>query len=101
MWIYSICICLSTRLNELNLIKRKLHPESELKWITEGKKKLHNERIEERLSCKVCNFYDAPDAGGVPDSRPFKCTHFLHNICVTAWKVHGLNITKGKGHPNQ
>ena len=47
------------------------------------------------------NFYDAHDPGDVPDTRPFKWTHFFHPLCVTTWKVHDLNIMKGEGHPNQ
>ena len=62
---------------------------------------MYNEIPKNRLSCKVYNFYDAPDSGGVLDSRPFKCTHVFHPLCVTVWKVHDLNITKGEGHPNQ
>ena len=92
---------MSAELNELDLIKLKLSSETELKGVTEGNKGLYSERIEDRLSCKVCNFYDVPDAGDVLDSRPFKCQHFFNPLCVTAWKVHGLNITKSKGHLNQ
>ena len=62
---------------------------------------MYNEIPKNRLSCKVYNFYDAPDLGGVLDSRPFKCTHFFHPLCVTVWKVHDLNITNGEGHPNR
>ena len=67
----------STGLNELDLIKLKLPSEAELKGITEGNQNLYNQIIEDKLSCKVCNFYDVPDAGGVPNSRPFKCTLFF------------------------
>ena len=87
----------SAGLNEFDLIKLKLPSKAELKAIAEGNKKLYNERIEDILSCKVCNFYDTPSTSGVPDSRPFKYTHFFHPLCVTAWKVHGLNITKCEG----
>ena len=62
---------------------------------------MYNKIIEDILSCKVRNFYDAPDTGGVPDSRQFRFTHLFHPLCVTAWKVRGLKITKGEGHPNQ
>ena len=53
------------------------------------------------LACKICNFYDAPDAGGVSDSRQFKYAHLFHPLCVIAWKVYGLKITKSEEHPNQ
>ena len=58
--------------------------------------KLYNDRIEERLSWKVCMFYESPDDGGVPVSRQFKCTHFFHPKCVTTWKFFGLDKTKRK-----
>ena len=47
---------------------------------------MYNERLEDRLFCKVCNVYDAPDAGGVSDSRPFKYAHLFHPLCAIAWK---------------
>ena len=50
---------------------------------------------------EIINVYDAPDAGGILDSRPFKCSCFFHPLYVTAWKVHDLNITKGGGHANR
>ena len=52
---------------------------------------MYNYRIDERLSCKVCIFYETPDDGCLPISRPIKCTHFFHPKCVTAWKFFGLN----------
>ena len=51
----------SAGLNEFDLIKLKLPSKTELKCITEGNQKLYNERIEDILSCKVCNFYDTPE----------------------------------------
>ena len=77
-------------LNELDLIKIKIPFKEELKCIFEGNMDMYNNRIDERLSCKVCNFYESPDDGGLPISRPFKCTHFYHPQCVTAWKFFGL-----------
>ena len=62
----------STGLNELDIIKLKLPNEVQLKTIIEGKFKLYNDRIEDRLSCKVCNFYELADDGGVSGLRPFK-----------------------------
>ena len=73
----------SAALNQRDVIKLKLPSEAKLKGITEGNHKSFNEIIEDRVSCKVCNFYDAPDTGGVPDARPFKCIHFFHVLCVT------------------
>ena len=46
----------TARLNKLDVIKIKLPSEAELKGITEGNKKVYNERIEDRLFCKVFNF---------------------------------------------
>ena len=71
-------------LNELDLIKLKLPSKEELKSIVEGNTEMYNDRIEDRLSCKVCNFFEIPDDGYLPVSRPFKCTHFFHPKCVTA-----------------
>ena len=67
----------SGRLNELDVIKLKLPSEAGLKGITEGNKKLYNERIKYRLSWKVFNCYDVPDASCFPDSRPFNCTYLF------------------------
>ena len=47
-------------LNELDLIKLKLPYKEELKRIFEGNMEMYNIRIDERLSCKVCNFYQTP-----------------------------------------
>ena len=48
-------------LNELDLIKLKLPSKEELKIIVEGNSKMYNDSIEDRLSCKVCNFFESPD----------------------------------------
>ena len=80
-------------LNELDLIKFKIPFKEELKCIFEGNMDMYSNRIDERLSCKVCNFYISPDDQGLPISRPFKCTHFYHPQCVTAWKFFGLDQT--------
>ena len=78
-------------LNELDLIKLKIPFKEELKCIVEGSMDMYNSRIDERLSCKVCNFYQTPEDGCLPISRPFKCTHFFDPKCVTAWKFFGLD----------
>ena len=52
----TITLVITTGLNELDLIKLKLPTEKELKSIVEGNSKLYNDRIEERLFCKVCIF---------------------------------------------
>ena len=64
-------------LNELDLIKLKLPTKEELNGIVEGNFKLYNDRIEERLFCRVCMLYEWPDDGGVPVYKPFKCTYFF------------------------
>ena len=43
-------------LNELDLINLKLPFKEESKGIVEGNSEMYNDRIEDRLSCKVCNF---------------------------------------------
>ena len=53
-------------------------------------------RLPPFLFCKICNVYDAPNAGGVPESRQFKYTYFFYPPCVTTWNVHGSNRTKVK-----
>ena len=78
-------IVFTTRLNELDLIKLQLLNKEELNGIVEGNFKMYNDRIEDRLSCKVCRLYESPDDGGVSFSRLFKCTHFFYPKCVTAW----------------
>ena len=44
-------------LNELDLINLKLPSKEESKGIVEGNSEMYNDRIEDRLSCKVCNFF--------------------------------------------
>ena len=48
-------------LNELDLIKLKIPYKEELKCIVEGNMEMYNIRIDERLSQKVCNFYQMPE----------------------------------------
>ena len=62
----------TAELNELNLIKLKLPSKEELKGIVEGNTEIYNDRIEDRLSCKVCNLFETPDDECLPVSRPFK-----------------------------
>ena len=83
----------TTVLNELNLIKLELPSKEELKGIVEGNLEMYNNRIEDRLSCKVWDFFETPDDGCLQFFRPFKCTHFFHPKCVTAWKFFGLYKT--------
>ena len=45
-------------LNELDLIKLKLPTKEEINGIVKGNFKLYNDRIEERLFCRVCMFYE-------------------------------------------
>ena len=61
----------STWLNEFNLIKIKKPFEDELSDIIEGRSKSYKERIEERLSYKICNMYDIVSVGDIPSSKPF------------------------------
>ena len=80
-------------LNQLDLIKLKLPTKEKLKSIVKGNSKIYNARIESRVSCKVCMFYELPDDGGLSISILFKCTHFFHPKCVTRWKFFGLDKT--------
>ena len=57
----------STGLNDIDLIKLKLPSETELKYIAEGNNKLYNDRIEDRISCKGCKFYDKPAFDSSPN----------------------------------
>ena len=59
-------------LNELDLIKLKLPSKEELKYIVDRNSKLYNDKIEDRLSCKVCIIFESPDDECLPVSRPFK-----------------------------
>ena len=54
---------------------------------------MNNDRIEDRLSCKVYIYFETFNDGSLPVYRPFKCTHFCHPKCVTAWKFFGLDKT--------
>ena len=47
----------TTGLNELDFIKLKLPSKEELKGIVEGNLEMHNDRIEDILSCKMCIFF--------------------------------------------
>ena len=88
-------------LNEVDLIKLKILSEAELSGIVDGNRKLYEERIKDRLSCKLCNFYDVTEFGGIPNSNPFQYLHYFHPLCVTDWKKHSLMIGNGAGCPNE
>ena len=51
--------------------------------------------IESKISylVKCVFFFETPDDECLPVARPFKCTHFFHPKCVTAWKFFGLGKT--------
>ena len=65
------------KLNELDLIKLKIPSESEICDIIAGEKSMYDERIQERLSCKICLEYGVPSFGGIPVFKPFQCLHFF------------------------
>ena len=58
-------------MNELDLIKLKIPSEAELSDFIVGNKAIYDERIKERLSCKICNDYDVPSFGHIPSAKPF------------------------------
>ena len=57
--------------------------EADLNGVVEGNRKLYEEIIQDRLSCKIYNCYNETEVDGVPNSTP---------QCVTDWKNHGLII---------
>ena len=65
----------SAKLNELDFIKLKIPSESEMCGIIAGERSMYDERIKERLLCKICLEYDEPSFGAIP---------------VTNWKASGL-----------
>ena len=75
-----------TKLNVLDFINLKLPSESELSGIISGNRKNYDERIKERLYCKICNEYDVPFFGGIPSTIQFQCLHYFHPQCVSSWK---------------
>ena len=76
--------------NEVDIIKLMILSETELHCIVEGNRTIYEERIKDRLSCSICNFYDVTALGGIPNSKPFQCLHYFHPHCVTDWKKHAL-----------
>ena len=44
--------------------------EADLNGVVEGNRKLYEEIIQDRLSCKIYNCYDETEVGGVPNSTP-------------------------------
>ena len=89
-------LVITSGLHQLDLIKLQLLTKEELKGIVEGNSKLYNDRIEDWLFFKVYMFYESPDDGDVPVSRPYKCTQIVHPKCVTAQNFFGLDTTKRK-----
>ena len=51
--------------------------------IIDGDRTMHDDRIKDRLSCKICLKYDIPSLGGLPGVKPFQCLHFSYPECVT------------------
>ena len=90
----------SAKLNELDLIKLKLTFEFERSGIITGNRIIHDERIKERLSCKICNEYDVPSFGCIPSANPFQCLHCFHPQCVSNWKKWGLTTGHGSSPLN-
>ena len=90
----------SAKSNEFDLIKLKIPSESELNGIIAGSTTIYDERIKERLSCKICNEYDVPSFGGIPSAKPIQCLHFFHPRCVINWKKLCLTTGNGSGPLN-
>ena len=87
-------------MNELDLMKLKIPSESEMYGIIAGNRTMYDERIKERLSCKICLKYNVPSLGGLPGAKPFQCLHFFHPQCVTNWKAWSLTIGNHSGPLN-
>ena len=57
--------------------------------IIAGERSMYDERIKERLSCKICLEYDVPSFGDIPVVKKFQCLHFFHPQCVNIGR-HGV-----------
>ena len=90
----------TAKVNELDLIKLKIPSNAELSGIFQGDRTMYDERIKDRLSCKICLKYDVPLLGGLPLSKPFQCLHYFHSQCITNWKEFGLTSGECRGHLN-
>ena len=58
--------------------------------IIAGNTTIYDERVKERLSCKICNDHNVPSFGGIPNAKPFQCLHYFHPQCVSNWNKWGL-----------
>ena len=90
----------STKPNEPDLMKLKIHSKAELRGIIQGDRTMYDERIKERLSCKICLKYDVLLLGGLPLAKPFQCLHYFHPKCIANWKEFGLTNKNRPGHLN-
>ena len=90
----------SAKLNKIDLIKLKIPSESEIYFIIVGNRTMYDERIKERLSCKICLKHDVLSLGGLPGAKPFQYFYYFHPQCVTNWKAWGLIIGNRPGPLN-
>ena len=57
-----------------------------------GNDEIYNTRIENRLSCNICHFYNYLGNGNgyVPECCPFDCYHYYNGDCFEDWKLFNL-----------
>ena len=48
---------------------------------------MYDERIKDKLSCKICLKYDVPSLSSLPGAKLFQCLHYLYPQCVTNWNA--------------
>ena len=89
----------STGLNELDPIKFKKPSEDELSTIIDKTTEISNERVENWLSCNMCNMYDVSSISDIPRSTPFQYLHYYHHVCLTHCNNYGLAKGEGEGCP--
>ena len=90
----------SAGLDELDPIKLNILSEAELNCIVEGNRKLYKDRIEDILSCRICNCYNVTDVGDILNSTPFQYLHYYYPVYLSEWKNHDLTKGNSEGCPN-
>ena len=89
-----------TKINEPDLMKFKIPSKAELRDIIQGDRTMYDERIKERLSCKICLKYDVLLLGGLPLAKPFQCLHYFHQKYIANWKEFSLTNKNRPGYLN-
>ena len=85
------------RLYECDLVNILQSIVLELSDIVIGAMEIYNKRVEDRLFCKLCNYFRYLDIEDGPTlmHHPFQCYHYYYTERLKHWKYFSLEYKKG------